>query len=266
MLPGGVWRAGERHRSYGFRPLTGAVELGIAEAWAESSSVPAAVTAALSAAIDEIGGNVPDTATVRSLSVGDRQFLVRKLAGHLGCSRVWLASACTVCGESFDFAVDQAELPAKPASPRPVECASSIGPLTVRPPTGADQEAVAESEDAEAVQLLIERCVRRHGEPLTDEQVDQVLAADFVALDEAFSSCSPEVTTVVTAVCPECDASSEIRIDPYLLFDARAEDLLTDVHTVASAYHWSEAEILALPRARRMQYLARIDQSRGMSS
>ncbi len=266
MLPGGVWRDGERRRNYRFRPLTGDVELGIAEAWAQRSSVPAAVTAVLSAAIDELGGNAPDPETVRSLSVGDRQFLVRKLAGHMGRSRVWLTATCPSCAESFDFAVDQAELPAKPADPRPVECATSLGTLTVRPPTGADQEAVAESDSAEAVRLLVQRCVRRRAEPLTAEEVDEVLTADSLDLDEAFAACSPEVTTVVTAACPECDARSDIRVDPYLLFDTPAADLLADVHTVASAYHWSEAEILSLPRARRMQYLARIDRTKGTSS
>jgi len=37
------------------------------------------------------------------------------------------------------------------------------------------------------------------------------------------------------------------------------------VHTLAWYYHWSEAEILALPRARRQLYLSRIDRARGMT-
>jgi hypothetical protein len=34
--------------------------------------------------------------------------------------------------------------------------------------------------------------------------------------------------------------------------------LLDAVHQLARAYHWSEREILALPRERRRQYLARV--------
>ena len=41
--------------------------------------------------------------------------------------------------------------------------------------------------------------------------------------------------------------------------------LLADVHRLAWHYHWSEAEILALPRGRRAHYLALIDAARGMS-
>ncbi|MCK7500249.1 MAG: hypothetical protein MZW92_65580 [Comamonadaceae bacterium] len=37
------------------------------------------------------------------------------------------------------------------------------------------------------------------------------------------------------------------------------------VHRLAWHYHWSEAEILALPRGRRAHYLALIDAARGMS-
>lgn len=35
-----------------------------------------------------------------------------------------------------------------------------------------------------------------------------------------------------------------------------ADLLLTEVHALALHYHWSERDILALPRARRRRYLA----------
>ena len=39
---------------------------------------------------------------------------------------------------------------------------------------------------------------------------------------------------------------------------ARAARLLDEVHLLALSYHWSEAEILALPSDRRQDYLKRI--------
>jgi hypothetical protein len=35
--------------------------------------------------------------------------------------------------------------------------------------------------------------------------------------------------------------------------------MIGDVHRLASVYHWSEADILALPLPRRRRYLARLD-------
>jgi hypothetical protein len=36
------------------------------------------------------------------------------------------------------------------------------------------------------------------------------------------------------------------------------------VHVLASTYHWSERQILGLPRSRRRLYLDLIDRSRGV--
>jgi len=39
----------------------------------------------------------------------------------------------------------------------------------------------------------------------------------------------------------------------------RVQHMLTDVHALASRYHWSERGILALPLPRRARYLALIE-------
>jgi hypothetical protein len=38
--------------------------------------------------------------------------------------------------------------------------------------------------------------------------------------------------------------------------------MIADVHRLASTYHWSESEILALPLPRRRRYLAALDAER----
>jgi hypothetical protein len=45
-----------------------------------------------------------------------------------------------------------------------------------------------------------------------------------------------------------------------------ASELYDEVHALAWHYHWSEAEILALPRVRRQSYMSRVDRARGMTS
>ena len=55
-------------------------------------------------------------------------------------------------------------------------------------------------------------------------------------------------------------------LDPYVCLGAADGGLFLDIHILASVYHWSEREILAMPRERRRLYLSLVDRSRGMVS
>jgi len=256
LLPGGIVRDGERRRHFAFRPVDGALEAAVAEAVA-APSMPAAVTAALAAALADVGGEPATAEAVRGLAVGDRQFLVRQLSAHLGRDRVWMTADCGACGEAFDFEVAQAELPVKEAGvgyPY-AEVATPCARLRLRVPTGADQEVIAELPDGQAVRRLFERCLIA-GAAQEDDDLD--------AAEAAVEAVSPEVALAVLAACPACGTSNEIAVDPYLVLATRSDELFTEVHRLASSYHWSEAEILALPRARRQLYLRLIDRARGL--
>lgn len=256
LLPGGIVRDGERLRHFAFRPIDGALEVALAEA-VSAPSVPEAVTAALTATLAEVGGEPATAEVVRGLAVGDRQFLVRQLSAHVGRDRVWLTASCGACGESFDFEVAQAGLPVKEAGAgfpyADVETPRSR--IRLRVPTGADQEAIAGLPDGEAVRVLFERCL------VAGEAEDD---AELAAAEAAVEETAPEVALAALAACPACKAENEIAIDPYLALSAQSGDVFLEVHRLAASYHWSEAEILALPRARRQLYLRLIDRSRGL--
>jgi hypothetical protein len=251
LLPGGIVRDGERRRRFAFRPVDGALEAALAEA-AAAPSMPAAVTAALAAALAEIGGEPATPEAVRELAVGDRQFLARRLGAHLGRDRVWLTAACRACGTDFDFEVPQTELPVKEAGAGYPY--AEVEGLRLRVPTGGDQEAVADLDDDEAVRALFERC-------LLGGTADD---GDLAAAETAVEAVAPEVALAALAACPACGASNEIAVDPYLALSVSPDELFVEVHLLASSYHWSEAEILALPRARRQLYLCLIDRARGL--
>jgi hypothetical protein len=254
LLPGGIVREGERRRGYAFRPVDGALEAALAEA-ADAPNVPRAVTSVLAAALSELGGSPASQEAVRALAVGDRQFLVRQLSAHLGHDAVWLTAVCRACGESFDFQVRQAGLPVKEAGPGfPY---AEAGGLRLRVPTGADQEAIADLDDKEAVQALVARC--RVAGPETEPDDDELAAAE-----AALEAVSPEVALAALAGCPACGTGNEVSIDPYLGLLTEGEELFDEVHRLASTYHWGEAEILSLPRSRRQRYLRRIDRARGL--
>jgi len=77
---------------------------------------------------------------------------------------------------------------------------------------------------------------------------------------------SPWVVTELAASCPACGGTHPVALDPYVIMRRSASELYDEVHTLAWYYHWSEAEILVLPRARRQLYLSRVDRARGMTN
>jgi len=272
LLPGGLWRGGGRRRDFAFKPLTGEVELTMAEQAAPDPGVPGWVTGVLAAALEHVGGEPADRDLVRDLCVGDRQFLARRLAAHLGRDAVWLTADCGHCGEDFDFHLRQSALPVKEVEeetgeePPGAEVATTLGTCRLRPPTGSDQEAIAALDDeTEALRTLVHRCLQSvAGEPVEEPERLALEDADLEAIEEALEAVSPEVALTVRARCPECDGENDVWVDPYLGLWDRGDELFAEIHTLAAGYGWSEDQILRLPQTRRRIYLRLMDRARGM--
>lgn len=265
MLPGGVRVGGELRRDYAFRVLDGIAEMALAEA-AGATDLPTQVTRALAAMLDHVGGIEPSVELLDGLSVADRQYLMTRLSAHLGTDQVWLTATCPQCEQKFDLAVRYSQLPVKPAgSDYPeIDVLTVHGRLRVRVPNGADQRAVLVVADpGRARAALARRCiVAWDGGNPADLQLDHAVLD---AIDSAFESLAPEVATTAQAACPECQTASLIDLDPYHCLRRAGGDLFYEVHLLASHYHWSEPEILSLPRWRRARYLGLIDRARGMA-
>jgi hypothetical protein len=262
MLPGGLMRQGERLRDWTFAPLTGALEVAIAEAARGTGSLPQRVTAVLAAALGELGGGEAGPPAVRSLAVADRQYLMRQLGVVLGLEEDWLAASCARCGSSFDVPIRYSELPVKEAGEGYpfAEAVTSLGRLRLRVPTGADQEVIARIDDPElARRRLAQRClVESVPGPLTDKDIDRIEAA--------LEAVAPELATQAQVACVDCGRPHELYLDPYLCLSRASEEIFLEIHALASAYHWSEKEILSLPRERRQLYIALLDRARGMAA
>ena len=95
----------------------------------------------------------------------------------------------------------------------------------------------------------------------------QLPSSWIASLDTALADADPLTALTVAAHCPACDTELAIAVDlEYLLLDScrrRQRALLDDIHHLAGAYHWSEADIVALPAWRRARYLSRIQADSG---
>jgi hypothetical protein len=170
-----------------------------------------------------------------------------RIAGHVACER---------CGERLQFTLDAGELlrpdPGDGAVPRLAEVAG----LRIRAPTLRDLAAIADESDTDrAAHRLLGRCTLRGDcEHVGDDALH--------AVEEALEALDPNADLVVTLQCVACGSECSAQLDAgTLLWDeieAHARALLREVHELARAYGWSEAEILGLAAARRARYLAMV--------
>ena len=262
-LPGGIWDGATLRRDFGFKPVTGELELLLNELAQQPISQPERISQLLTAALDRLGGEASDWSRVHGLSVGDRQFLVRQLSARLGFDRIWLNAACATCGDGFDIQIQQSAMPVKPAGKGYPRATLKLRgqEINLRVPTGADQAAIAGMQGPAAAEtFLLSRL--NEGAPAFD--LGTLASEEFACLETAIEAIAPEVATEALARCPVCDAENRVAVDPYLCLTAANSEILADIHCLARSYHWSETAILALPLHRRKRYLAMIDRQRGM--
>jgi hypothetical protein len=253
-LPGGVVKSdGRPERVAALRPLSG-----FEEDWlAANTDVPSAlaVTRLLSACLLRIGDQATTPGLVRTLLVGDRDFLMLQLRRLTLGERFAAVLGCPECGARMDVDFGVADVPVEPRPQETADYALELGGRRVhfRLPNGGDQEAVIGDGLEEAVATLLDRC-------LIDDGGRSLSRAERAEVIEAQDRLAPQVDLELEPTCPECGRAFVAPFDTTAFFlhemRAGALDLLREFHLLAFHYHWSEAEILALRRDRRRAYLS----------
>ncbi len=263
QLPGGLLENGRIERLARFHLLTGHIEQSLIES-ATYHDRPAYVTAVLSHALDRIGEQPAGAATVSRLSIADRQYLMLRLAAMLNGEQLWLNVDCGHCHSLFDVELRRCDLPVKEAGEGFPQVMLYLNDWEIKAgvPTGKDQEGIAELEESEAVYWLLKKCIRQvNGQPPTEDFFSQLTKEDIGAIDEALDVVSPAVCDRLIVACPECNKGQYARLDHYAHIGLDEYFFYDEIHTLASHYHWSEADILDLPQVKRRRYLDLISRS-----
>lgn len=263
QLPGGLLHNGCIQRNARFRPLTGRIEQTLIDA-ASSLDRPAYVTAVLSQVVDAIGESAVDSEIASRLTVADRQYLMLRLAALLNGEQMWLKVDCAHCGEPFDVELKRCELPVKAAGEGFPEVSLQMDnwEIRARVPNGQDQQAIAHSEEQEALAILLQQCICSVNGELPHADFARLLnEAEIEAIDEALDEVAPAVCDRLLVTCPECHTEQSALLDHYANIGLDEYFFYHEIHTLASHYHWSEAEILDLPRSKRQRYLQLINRS-----
>jgi hypothetical protein len=221
------------------------------DAWDAGASQPPAVRALLLlvAAAGPAAGDVPP---------GERDRLLLELRRLLFGSSIACGADCPACGAALelDVPVEQILHP-RPAELHPRMTMRTRGrELSFRGPTAAEVAASARLEDAgQRRRALLRAC-------LDDDAVGDLTPAAVRRIERRIVAADPQAEIELALVCPDCEAEWEAPFDIadvlWAEVDAWARRLLWDVHELACAYGWTEADVLALPAVRRDFYLTAV--------
>lgn len=138
--------------------------------------------------------------------------------------------------------------------------------IQVRRPTGQDQLTwltQATQGDPPDLRTMLQSLIQTPTSASQDDPLPTDLTSALPALNQVLDDLDPLVNFSLAVTCPHCGQPSQPEIDlgawALKILQRVQQRLLETVHRLASRYHWSEAEILALPEWRRARYLALID-------
>lgn len=205
----------------------------------------------------------PDVA-VDSLAdqpLGRRNSALLQLRQATFGSRLRAFLDCPTCGERQEIELDASELLAMSAS-----CVDGNDHITVdgrsfRLPTSRDLALIAAEADVDqAAWMLLQVCALDETSMQQDSDVPPKPFIDLVAA--ALEQADPLAELTLDFVCDSCGHDGTVSFDIATFLweeiESRARRLFDEVHLLARAYGWDEAEILALSEARRSAYLERV--------
>jgi hypothetical protein len=195
------------------------------------------------------------------LSIGERDRRLLMLRASTFGSELTGVATCH-CGERLVFNFQVEDVLSPPRAKSEQEMTQAVGEYRVRfrLPNSLDLTAIASISDVTlARQPLFERCVLAAEQNGMDVAVGQLPAEVEAAVIAEMAAVDPQADVQLALACPNCGAQIQADLDIASFFwselDARAQRLLREVHTLATAYGWNEPEILTLSSWRRQCYL-----------
>jgi hypothetical protein len=200
---------------------------------------------------------------LHAMPVGERDSRLLRLREQLFGPALQSVATCPACHTRLEFTLQAGALAGATLPAEPPRLTVGDMELRLRSVSSGDLIAVAHCQSvAEARRLLCERCVvdMRRGavsasfSDLTDEAVERISAV--------LATADPRAELLIDVGCESCSHRWQVVLDVVSFLwaevDALARRLLNEVHALAWAYGWREADILGMSDARRRFYLDRV--------
>jgi uncharacterized protein (UPF0212 family) len=211
-----------------------------------------------------------------NLSIGQRDGLLLTLREQTFGSQLTSVTVCPQCGDRLELTFTVSDIRVNLA----IKSVDALEPLSVqvadyevqfRLPNSLDLAAVAKQQDPVKVRSqLFDRCLIAVSYPVSDQAVSHQgetqsssLPESLVkAVLESMALADPQADVQLALKCPACAHHWQATFDIVSFFWSEihgwAGHVLREVHTLASAYGWREADILAMSSQRRRLYLEMI--------
>ena len=241
------------------RSLSASELLDVWERGLSQSSIQRALTL-LEAACPEISLD-----RLVNLSIGQRDGLLLSLRERIFGSQLVSLATCPACGERLELTFSVSDIRVVPKiEPASVLIAQVENyEVQFRLPTSLDLSAISGQSDLTKIrQQLLERCLlsaRYNGEVFSIKELPATVVGTVL---QEMAQADPQADLQLALSCPACNHQWQAAFDAISFFwseiHAWARRILREVHALASAYGWGEADILAMSSQRRQFYLETI--------
>jgi hypothetical protein len=168
---------------------------------------------------------------------------------------------CPSCGAPAELTINTQDILSSNRVPDNTEWSLKVADyeVTFRLPDSSDMAACINSGADDSRSLLLERCVSRitrDGKEVATENFTEEMAS---SIGSYMAEIDPLAEVQVKANCTACGHSWTLLLDILsFLWDelgVQVEQVFNQVHLLARAYGWREADILAMSPWRRQYYL-----------
>jgi len=205
-----------------------------------------------------------------NLPLGQRDAYLLTLREDLFGPRLTSVATCPSCGEGLELTFDVANIRAKSLpgtdgeqaldQTRTLSLSMDGYQVIFRLPNSLDLAELAGMRTSDRARLrLLERClltVKENGSARTAANLPDAVI-DAIAGRMALAD--PQGDVQIALTCPNCTHQWQVVFDPisfiWIEINAWAQRILREVHLLACAYGWREADILGLSPSRRQAYL-----------
>jgi len=196
-----------------------------------------------------------------ALSIGRRDGRLLEVYRGLFGGYLDAFAMCPACSEPLEYRLSVQGLLALHEKPtREIVVESDNVRVALRAPNSFDLEALEACADLDlARNLLLERCVinaTAGGEGIAPQALPESVIEQ---IDAKLAEAEEQADLTIELQCSACGHKWQVLLDVerflWLKVSALARRLLGEVHVLASAYAWSESDILSLEPVRRQFYL-----------
>lgn len=196
-----------------------------------------------------------------NLPVGQRDALLLDLREQIFGPKLVAHANCPNCSEHLELTFNIEDIRATAAEQTEVLSVSEAGySVRFRLPNSLDLISTEDQQSLAAMrQILLEQCLL---DVIYEDEAaskDRLPAEVVEAMVRRMAEADPQADIQLALSCPECSHEWQMAFDIVLFLwneiNGWALRILQDVHMLASAYGWSEAEILSMSSWRRQAYL-----------